>query len=606
MQYKFNQQDAWDFARTIGEQPKMKGDELHFRICPYCKGGDSRDSNTFSINMKTGQFKCLRESCSATGNMVTLAKDFNFKLSGDFGEYIHPTKQFRKLKTPDAPIVPKDPAIAYLESRGISSETAKQYEITVQNGHENVLVFPFYDEKGKMQFVKYRKTDFDKEKDKAKEWCESNCKPILFGMKQCVDFHQLVITEGQLDSLSVAEAGIKNAVSVPTGAKGFTWVPYCWDWVRKFEEIVVFGDYEKEHVTLLEEIKSRFPNKIRVVQPDDYQNCKDANELLQKHGKDAVKLAVEHAELLPVKRIKQFADIKKTDFKDLPKMKTGFRELDQILAGGIFFGGIFLIAGKRGDGKSTFANQIALNAIDQGYPTLIYSGEMTENQCKNWMDLQAAGPNNIAENYNPDNTKYQFVTTPIQNRLNDWYWNKMYLYDNSIIDDDEQEDLIKTITDAIMQYGIKVVLIDNLMTALDLDVEEESNKFEKQSKFVNKLRKLAYKFNIIIMLVAHRRKSNMTTDVNDEVSGSGDITNMATVVVSYDRDDNLGDDQRRLVLSKSRLIGKLYYKGYILQYDEKSKRIFSSADELHRKFGWEKSLDAENDGFIDAGEIVFV
>ena len=222
------------------------------------------------------------------------------------------------------------------------------------------------------------------------------------------------------------------------------------------------------------------------------------------------------------------------------------------------------------------------------------------------MDLQAAGPNNIAENYNPDNTKYQFVTTPIQNRLNDWYWNKMYLYDNSIIDDDEQEDLIKTITDAIMQYGIKVVLIDNLMTALDLDVEEESNKFEKQSKFVNKLRKLAYKFNIIIMLVAHRRKSNMTTDVNDEVSGSGDITNMATVVVSYDRDDNLGDDQRRLVLSKSRLIGKLYYKGYILQYDEKSKRIFSSANELHRKFGWEKSLDAENDGFIDAGEIVFV
>ena len=222
------------------------------------------------------------------------------------------------------------------------------------------------------------------------------------------------------------------------------------------------------------------------------------------------------------------------------------------------------------------------------------------------MDLQAAGPNNIAENYNPDNTKYQFVTTPIQNRLNDWYWNKMYLYDNSIIDDDEQEDLIKTITDAIMQYGIKVILIDNLMTALDLDAEEESNKFEKQSKFVNKLRKLAYKFNIIIMLVAHRRKSSMTTDVNDEVSGSGDITNMATVVVSYDRDKELDQSQRRLVLSKSRIVGKLNYEGYILQYDEKSKRIFSNADELHRKFGWEKSLEAENDGFIDAGEIVFV
>lgn len=98
----------------------------------------------------------------------------------------------------------------------------------------------------------------------------------------------------------------------------------------------------------------------------------------------------------------------------------------------------------------------------------------------------------------------------------------------------------------------------------------------------------------------------MTTDVNDEVSGSGDITNMATVVVSYDRDKELDQSQRRLVLSKSRIVGKLNYEGYILQYDEKSKRIFSSADELHRKFGWEKSLDVENDGFIDAGEIVFV
>ena len=60
-----------------------------------------------------------------------------------------------------------------------------------------------------MQFVKYRKTDFDREKDKNKEWCEANCKPILFGMAQCNDkFDRLIITEGQIDSLSVAAAGI--------------------------------------------------------------------------------------------------------------------------------------------------------------------------------------------------------------------------------------------------------------------------------------------------------------------------------------------------------------------------------------------------------------
>ena len=81
-------------------------------------------------------------------------------------------------------------------------------------------------------------------------------------MKQCDDaFKQLVITEGQLDSLSVAAAGINNAVSVPNGAKGFTWVPYCFNWVAKFEEIIVFGDFEKGSMTLLEDVSRRFPNK---------------------------------------------------------------------------------------------------------------------------------------------------------------------------------------------------------------------------------------------------------------------------------------------------------------------------------------------------------
>ena len=55
----------------------------------------------------------------------------------------------------------------------------------------------------------------------------------------------LILTEGQLDSLSVTECGFENAVSVPTGMNGFTWVPHCWDWVHNFEKIIVFGDLDK-------------------------------------------------------------------------------------------------------------------------------------------------------------------------------------------------------------------------------------------------------------------------------------------------------------------------------------------------------------------------
>jgi hypothetical protein len=95
-------------------------------------------------------------------------------------------------------------------------------------------VFPFYDNKDELTFIKYRKTNFDPKKDKNKEWCFTDTKPILFGMDQCnLENKTLIMTEGQIDSLSVVEVGFENAVSVPTGKNGYTWVPYCWDWLQR-------------------------------------------------------------------------------------------------------------------------------------------------------------------------------------------------------------------------------------------------------------------------------------------------------------------------------------------------------------------------------------
>ena len=196
--YEFRESDAWDFARQQGIEVKQNGNELHFKTCPYCRPKATKGNiRTFSINLRTGQFKCLRASCGVSGNMLQLSRDFDFSLGNDVDEYYKPKKKYRKLTTPKEPIKPKAPAVAYLEKRGISEEVAKAYEITVQNNNDNVLVFPFYDEKGILQFVKYRKTDFDPERDKNKEWCEKDCKPILFGMKQCnTKLDYLIITEG--------------------------------------------------------------------------------------------------------------------------------------------------------------------------------------------------------------------------------------------------------------------------------------------------------------------------------------------------------------------------------------------------------------------------
>lgn len=365
--YEFNPDDAFRFAREHAQRTKIRGNELQLMDCPYCHGAKRGDKYSFSIDVGTGQFNCLRASCRVKGNMLTLSRDFDFSLGAEIDEYYRPKKKYRRFKKPDTPIIPKEPAVKYLESRGISEDIAKKFEITTVSGKDNILVFPFFDEVGNLRFIKYRKTDFNKEKDRNKEWCEKECKPILFGMKQCNEkFDKLVVTEGQIDSLSIAVAGIDNVVSVPNGAMGFTWVPYCFNWVSKFNEIVIFGDYENGKITLLEEFTKRFPNKVRHVRERDYKGCKDANELLQKFGAGAVKEAVENAVMIPVKRVLQLADVENVNIYQLPKMKTGISELDQTLYGGLPFGMVCIIAGKRGDGKSTLGSFIMANAIEQG------------------------------------------------------------------------------------------------------------------------------------------------------------------------------------------------------------------------------------------------
>lgn len=597
--YQFKESDVRDFARSVNIQTRVRGNELQFKTCPYCGGGSKRDPFTFAINLNDGRNICLRSTCGKQGNMITLSQDFNFSLSKDVDEYFLRKTEYKKLKQPTAKIVPKKNAIDYLKNRGISQEIVEKYEITCMNGNEDILVFPFFDENAEMQFVKYRNTKFEKGVTKgSKEWCEANCKPILFGMKQCEDFTRLVITEGQIDSLTLSECGIKNAVSVPTGAKGFTWIPHVWDWWRKFEELAIFGDFEKGSMTLFDDLKNRFYGKVKFVKPESYLGCKDANEIMKKHGKQAIIDAVNNAKQIDVTRVKDLADVKNVDLSMIPKLQTGIKELDILLKGGLYYGQVDIIAGKRGDGKSTFASQIIANALNQDNNVFIYSAELRTSDFKSWIDMQLAGSRHIISKTCKDGYETHYVPNSEISKITEWYRGKAYIYDTDIIETDEKEDLLKIIEQSIKQYGIKVILLDNLMTAIDLYAEENTNKYDLQGKFVRDLVKIAIRYNVLILLVAHRRKNNTTTDANDEISGSADITNLAGVVLSYDRDRELPDTQRKLILSKSRFVGKLCFDGIVLNYDERSKRVYGEMDDQNFVYGWEK----DEQGFLNATE----
>lgn len=596
--YEFKEQDAYDFAKFIGAKTRVKNGELVFYSCPYCKGTGKGNIETFSINLSSGAYNCLRSTCHAKGNMITLSKDFDFSLGGYVDEYYRPKKQYRSFKKPEKPIEPKPPAIRYLESRGIGSEVAKKYQITVKDKQDNILVFPFLDDKGEMVFIKYRKTDYDKTKDNNKEWCEKNCKPILFGMYQCnLSNKTLIITEGQLDSLSVAQSGIENAVSVPTGAKGFTWIPYCWDWMQQFEIIIVFGDHEKGHITLLDEIKQRFPKKnVKHVREEDYKDCKDANDILRKYGEAHVRTCIENAVGFPVKRVRDLSEVENVNIYDIQKLPTGIYELDRTLKGGLPFGGVTLIAGKPGEGKSSFASQILANALNVGHKCFAYSGELPNYLFKAWLDYQIAGKNHIISTKTKFGDDKYFISSTNERLISDWYKGKIFIYDDGLVDD-ESEGLISTIENTINQYGCDVILIDNLMTGLDLEKFDKSDKYERQSLFVKRIVALAKAYSVCVILVAHKRKNNFNVNDNDEISGSGDIANLGMITLSYERGSKsdieqgqITDSQRRLKLSKNRLFGSIDTNGWILDFEPKSRRIYGRNDDPDIEYGWSKNI----------------
>lgn len=226
-------------------------------------------------------------------------------------------------------------------------------------------------------------------------------------------------------------------------------------------------------------------------------------------------------------RMMRFGEIPDMNREKIVVVKSRFGSLDAKI-GGFNKGELSIWSGGNASGKSTLVSQLGLAAIDDGYKVAMFSGEMTAPRVKEWMLLQAAGPQYVEEDkLNPN---HYAVKACIKKRIEEYLANEIAIYNNDFGTDWEQ--VVQTIEDWIKANNSDVVIIDNLMA---LDITSSSvDKYDIQSKIVKRFALLAKKQSVHIHFICHPRKTDAFLRKSD-ISGSSDLSNAADNVFMVHR-----------------------------------------------------------------------
>ena len=563
---------------------RVKNGQVVAEYCPFC-GGNNKDKETFAIGLANGAWQCLRGSCAKKGNFRQLCEFFGETAPVGYSlpsVTAQQKKSYTRPSTDDLYPMTEE-MVTYFATRRISEQTMLDWKIAAdKNGN---IVFPFYRD-DELIYVKYRKPKKHTKEDGPKEWQMANTEPILFGMDMTTFNKPLVITEGEFDALALYEAGVTNVVSVPCGCNNLDWINLCWDYLEKFNQIILFGDTDEPGLEMVSTLTKRL-NEDRCMIPKEYPEfvyngrdynriCKDANEILMCYGPEFLKNMVDSCEPAPIKGVLELSKIPFIDPTTVPRIMTRIPMLDNMI-GGLGEGAVTVVSGKRGNGKSTIFGIMALNAIAQGESVCAYSGELSGYKFLEWIMLQATEQKYIAYKTDIRSGKNICLVEPeIQKRIKEWIANKFFLYDNSVVQDDKQtESILKVFEACARRYGCRLFLVDNLMSALCSPDEEN----KAQARFTAQLKAFAVKYKAHVILAAHPRKEKADAQfTNDSISGSSAISNLADVVLNIER------APKGIRVTKNRDFGTT---GFIpTAYDPANRRLFqlNTGDKL--VYGW--------------------
>lgn len=274
---------------------------------------------------------------------------------------------------------------------------------------------------------------------------------------------------------------------------------------------------------------------------------------------------------------------------------------------GFALGELSVWSGSNGSAKSTVLNQMAIESVNQGYKTAIYSGELVPERLLKWIMMQSAGKKNMKYN---DKKNYYYVDDYEKACIKEWLNDKLFIYNNEV--GNKAKDIIEQLKLCVQKNDIKVLILDNLMS---MDLKNfGDNKYETQSLLVQNLSALAKELNVHIHFVCHPRKATSFLRKED-IAGTGDLTNIADNVYIMHR-VNQDFKVRTREMFKWKEDNEIYKFTNVIEicknrefgwqdmmvgmyFEPESKRLLNTPNE-EKKYSWErevvqKKLDLERE-----------
>ena len=466
-------------------------------ICPLCshdRKPENRKKKCASYDWERGLGTC--HNCNSTFQLHTYER----KGASD-REYVRPSFSTKTHKAPSSKV------IKWFKSRGISQDTLEDLNVSEgpefmpQTGkQENTIKFNYF-MGNKLVNVKYR--------DGAKNFkLYKGAEKIFYNINSIVNHQTCVIVEGEIDALSLHEAGVRNVVSVPNGAtlnhNNLDYLDNCIDYFEDKEKIILAVDADEPGTMLKQEFIRRLGAENCYLV--DFNDCKDANDYLVKYGAKELRSIINSAQQVPLENVTTLKNVE-NDLKDFvkhgfkPGFQVGLENFDDIFS--TYTGQFITVTGIPSSGKSDFVDQMVVGynkmygwktafASPENQPIYLHAHKLMR---KCWGDMPS--PGDIGGS----------TWKKVSNHVND----NFYFID---MDKYSLESVLRKGAELVKRKGIKCLVIDPYNKIRDANaVSDDVNRYTMD--YLSKIEQFCKKYDVLTFIVAHPTK--MMRDQNGKI-----------------------------------------------------------------------------------------